>query len=284
MGLINSLFSILFFMAPEDPWPVFTDWFAAYLNDIAIKAMKALATVFWFLEKIAAGITSYFLEESMWDVIINVVFEQLKATLPQILHDVIAPTGSGPAAGLLYLALFLGGLLMVIPGIDHKRLVDPSRVLLWAFVIGVLFISNTTGYDIIGAIEKLRGDTTQIIIGANNRNLNNLVSDPMIASPADLENYSFVLSDPFSDEYFPLPTDHDTRTALIIDSALLYWEMDVDVETEASQQERREKGQIGLAVSGLTIIGAIVLIMIAFILATLTASALILIMVTEDDM
>ncbi len=278
MGLLNNLFSLLFFMIPEDPWPVFADWFAAYLNDIAIKAMKALATAFWFLEKIAAGITRFFLEESMWDLVINIIFDQLRATLPQILSDVIAPTGTGPAAGLLYLALFLAGLLMVIPGIDHKRLIDPGRVLLWAVIIGVLFISNTTGYDIIGAIEKLRGDTTQIIIGANNRNLDDLVSDPMIASDSDLKNYSFVLSDPFENKYFQEPADFDNREAEIINSVLLYWKMDIKVETEASQRDRREKAQIGLAVAGLTIIGAIVLIMIAFILATLTASALILIM------
>ncbi|MGB0386421.1 MAG: hypothetical protein ACPGWR_16545, partial [Ardenticatenaceae bacterium] len=127
MKLINSLFlSFLILIIPnEDPWPVFASFLASYMNDVAIKAMKALATVFWFLEKIAAGITRFFLEQNMWDLIITGIFNELRTSIPQILKDILFPAGF-EEAGLLYLVISMAGLLMIIPGIDHKKLIDPS--------------------------------------------------------------------------------------------------------------------------------------------------------------
>ncbi|MGB0389562.1 MAG: hypothetical protein ACPGWR_32480, partial [Ardenticatenaceae bacterium] len=168
---------------------------------------------------------------------------------------------------------------MIIPGIDHKKLIDPSRVIIWAIIITIFFIANTIGYDLIGTIEQLRSNITQTIIGTEDRELDDLVSTPMMAEDDDLINYSFVLSSDFEEEYFPSfdSDDYDERDAEIIKGGFLPWTMKVEVEKESSQRERREKAQTGLAIAGLTIIGAAVLIMIGFILATLTASAIVLI-------
>ena len=146
-SLSLSFLSFLIFIIPnEDPWPVFADWLAAYMNDVAIKAMKALATAFWFLEKIAAGVTRFFLEENMWDLIITGVFNELKTSMPEILQNILFSAGF-ETAGLLYLTISMAGLLMIIPGIDHKRLIDPRRVILWGIVISTFFIATTVGYD-----------------------------------------------------------------------------------------------------------------------------------------
>ena len=53
--------------------------------------------------------------------------------------------------------------------------------------------------------------------------------------------------------------------------------MNFQVESKSGQQQRREKAEVGLAISALTIVAGIVLFMFGIIFATLTASALVLI-------
>ena len=263
----------------DDGFDAFADWITAYFNDLIIEAMKAVATSFWFLEKIAAGINRFLTEQDMWERVLDSTLNTLEGTMPTILQGLIF---SNSAGGLIYLALFMAGLLMIIPNMSHIRLVEPTRVITWAIVVVVLFISAsaTSGYDLIGVVERMRAGAVQIVIDSadDSDGLDNLVAQPMMADSSDLENYGFVLATNFENEYFPEATDFEDRNVTLIDATPFFvWQMTFKVESESGQQQRRQKAETGLAISALTIVAAVVLFMFGLIFATLTASALVLI-------
>jgi len=88
--------------------------------------------------------------------------------------------------GLLYLALVLAGLALSLPVLASSGtggLVRADRVLIWGVVVTALFISGTLGYDLMGAVETLRLEMVQQVIGAEQGDAAQaLVLTPMMAT------------------------------------------------------------------------------------------------------
>ena len=275
--LLPLLAALPFLMgvAPADSDPAtFADWIASQMNDLFIEAMQAASTLFWFIEKLAAGIARFLTDQNMWEWILDTAMNSLQSFMPQTLGNLVL--GS---TGLLYVALMLAGIFLILPNLSTARLVDPGRVIIWGVVLSALFILGTQGYDLIGFSESLRSEmATEVVAAASGgSDLDSLIRQPMRANDGDLGDYGFVLPVAFEAEFFPEPTAFDERVAWSLDGPFIYWEWRIAVETAASQQERRSKAQTGLAISGLTLISAWVLFTVGIIFATLTAAALVLI-------
>jgi hypothetical protein len=262
----------------DSGWGALTDWVAAWFNQLFIEGLKALATVCWFLEQIAAGITRFLINEDMWSRILNALLGTLKAEMPEILHNLLFSTNG--AGGLMYLALMLAGIFMILPQLGSVRLVEASRVVLWGMIVVALFASTSVaGYDLIGLLEQMRAGAVQVVLSAagETASLDDLVAQPMMASDEELAAYHFQLPEDFQEEYFPEEREYETQSVTFIDSPFFVWRMGFEVETEESQRERREKAQTGLAIAALTLVPGWVLLSFGLVFATLTAAALVLI-------
>ena len=141
------------------------DLITAWLNNLDIQVVRSLATLFWYLEKIGAAITDFLTQENLWDTLLGALLDALQNVFPNILNQLLFGSGGGPG-GVLYLALMLAGLFLILPHIGGTRLVDAGRVIVWAVVIIALFVGSVAGYDLVGVMEGLRQESTQIVIDA----------------------------------------------------------------------------------------------------------------------
>lgn len=259
----------------------FAELFAAYLNDTILQVLKTVATVFWFLEKVAAGCMRFLTEANLWDLLLAGMLDTLKVSMPGILGSVVF--GGSGGVGVLYLALMLAGLLLTIPALSSTRLVEAGRAISWGVVLSVLFISSVWGFDLIGYLESLRQGMAQVVvtgIGTETGDLDALVATPMEATDTEVISYDFTLPSAFESRYFTppsFPQDYDDYEMVIgvwpVQHSWVIW-----VESQASQTERRTEAQTALAVSALTLIPATVLFLFGLIFASLAAAALVLIL------
>lgn len=259
----------------QEPEPnALADWMAAQWNELIIEAMKALATLCWFLEKAAAGITRFLTNEDMWDLIITTTLGSLAGFMPDVLNNLVL--GS---SGMFYLALMLAGIFMIIPNVSTARLVESSRVMVWGVILSSLFILGTMGYDLIGYAEDIRAYAAGAVIAeaSGGDDLDSLVAVPMRATEGDLGDYGFTLPEAFEAEFFPEPTEFEERTVFNLGGSFLTWEWRILVESQASQEYRRDQAETGLAIAGLTLVAGWALLLLGLIFATLTAAALVLI-------
>lgn len=263
----------------EEGIGVLTDFIGSVMNDFTIEMVKALATVFWYLEKIAAFITDFLTQENLWEMVLETLMSALSDIFPAILDRLLFGDGSG---GLLYMALMLAGLFLILPNIGGTRLVDPGRVITWAVIIIALFVGSVWGYDLIGVMEGLRQGSTQIVIDAvtDTDSLSDLVGQPMQAEPAEIEDWTFALPSAFDNNFYPEPadSDYDTREMVILDNWVMgRWAFEFRIENEASQDFRTERSREGILMAGLTLVPAFVLLLFGITFATLAAAALVLI-------
>jgi hypothetical protein len=259
----------------------FAELFAAYLNDTILQVLRTVATVFWFLAKVAAGCMRFLTEANLWDLLLAGMLETLKESMPGILGSVVF--GGSGGVGVLYLALMLAGLLLTIPALSSTRLVDAGRAISWGVVLSTLFISSVWGFDLIGYIESLRQGMAQVVvtgIGTETSDLDTLVTTPMEATDTEVAVYDFTLPSAFESRYFTppsFPQDYESYEMVIgvwpVQHSWVIW-----VESQESQTERRAEAQTALAVSALTLIPATVLFLFGLIFASLAAAALVLIL------
>ncbi|MCB0078407.1 MAG: hypothetical protein KDD73_13415 [Anaerolineales bacterium] len=264
----------------DDGWSAIADWWAAQLNNFFIEVMRAATTALWLLEQVAAGIMRFLTEEDLWGLLLENTLGTLRDTMPDLLQGLIF-AGDG-AGGLLYLALMLAGIFLILPNLSHARPVEGARVLIWAVVIATLFISSLVGYDLVGYIEQVRQGATTLVVEAiddGGAQLDDIVRVPMYATAEEMGQYTFQLPAQFEMHYFPAPDEaaFEERYITFIDSPFFTWQMTLRVESSANQEERRQKGQTGIAVGGLVLVPAAVLLLFGIVYATLAAAALVLI-------
>lgn len=259
----------------------FAELLAATLNDTVLQVLKTVATLCWFLEKVAAGCMRFLTEENLWELLLAGVLDTLQETMPGILGSVIF--GGNGGVGVLYLALMLSGLLLMIPALSNTRLVDAGRAITWGVVLGALFISSVWGFDLIRYIEGMRQGMAALVvegIGGDTADLDALVRTPMYATEGEVQTFDFTLPDQFEDHYFDSPEFPQDYTDY--EMVLGVWPVQhtwtIWVESQGSQAERRADAQTALAVAGLTLIPATVLLLFGLIFAALAAAALVLIL------
>jgi hypothetical protein len=259
----------------------FAELFAAYLNEMFLQVLRTVATLCWFLAKVAAGCMRFLTEENLWELLLTGILDTLQETMPGILGSVVF--GGSGGAGVLYLALMLSGLLLIIPAWNSTRVVDAGRAISWGVVLGALFISSVWGFDLIRYIEGMRQGMAQLVvagIGGDTAELDTLVRTPMYATGTEVQTFTFTLPAQFEDHYFETPAfpqDYDDYQMVLgvwpVQHTWTIW-----VESQASQAARRTDAQTALAVGALTLIPAIVLLLFGLIFAALAASALVLIL------
>ncbi len=245
-----------------------------------IEMVKALATLFWFLEKLAAYVADFLIQENLWEEVLDMLMTTLSDVFPTILNDLLF--GSGGAGGLLYMALMLAGLFLILPNIGGTRLVDPGRVITWAVIIIALFVGSVWGYDLIAVMEGLRQGSTQIVIDAvtETGSLSDLVTQPMMAEPAEIENWDFTLPSAFENHHYPAlaDSDYETHELVILDNWVVgHWAYELRIESQASRDFRQERSSQGVLMAGLTLVPAFVLLLFGITFATLAAAALVII-------
>lgn len=258
-------------MNPE----AFSEWLDAAVNQMMIEAMKAAATLLWFIEKVAAGIARFLSDQDMWTLILDSSMDAIRSFMPGVLGQLVLGQ-----SGMFYLALMLAGIFLILPNLGNTRLVEAPRAVIWGVILISLFISGQFGYDLLGYAENIRSYSAQTVInaasGGASNSLDSLVAVPMRASPPDMQDYAFKLPTAFEEEYFPEATEYE-EVPVFEFTGLINWSLTITVETPESQQQRREKAQVGLALAALTIVAGYVLALFAFVFATLTAAALTLI-------
>lgn len=254
---------------------------AATLNDTVLQLLKSVATLCWFLAKVAAGCMRFLTEENLWELLLAGVLDTLQDTMPGVLGRVVF--GGGGGVGVLYLALMLSGLLLMIPALSNTRLVDAGRAITWGVVITALFISSVWGFDLIRYIEGMRQGMAELVvegIGGDTAELDALVRTPMYATETEVQTFDFTLPAQFEAHYFDTPAFPQDFTDY--EMVLGVWPVQhtwtIWVESQDSQAERRADAQTALAVAGLTLIPATVLLLFGLIFAALAAAALVLIL------
>lgn len=260
-------------------WDPLFDFIAAWLTNADIELVRILATLFWYLEKVAASITDFLTQQNLWQVVLGTLLNALQDVFPDILDSLLFGDGGGPG-GLLYLALMLTGLFLILPHIGGTRLADPGRVLTWAVVLVTLFIGSVAGYDLIGVLEGVRQASTQVVIAAvsDTDSLSDLVAQPMQAETGELTDWSFSLPSAFANAYYPEAADFETQEWVILDNWVVgRWAFALQIETAASQANRQALAREGVLMAALTLVPAFVLLMFGLTFATLAAAALTLI-------
>src|SRR5512145_188021 len=187
-----------------------------------IGAAKGVAALFWLLIRIVATVCDALLQGEIWQDIRTSILGQLESILGGkngVLYQII-----GSSNGLFAIALMLAGLVMCFPLVTSgNSLVRVERVLPWGIILIALFISSSIGFDLIDAIDSVRGSMMQTAAGVGGEgasNLLNLVATPMLATAEEVLQIDaknlWQLPAGFEKEYFPEP-EYITRRVVISD-------------------------------------------------------------------
>jgi len=260
----------------EDGWSVLGDFVGIWLSNMLIGARKGLAAVFWFLDKVACGITRRLMEESLWSTVLEGLVDGLRDVMPSVLRDLFF--GQNGAGGLIYLALMMAGVLMIVPMLGEVRMVRPERVVLWSAVALTLFVSSTFGYDLLGLLEQIRVGAVGIVLDAVSpeQGLDVLVTAPMRATEEEVTDFSFALPAAFDEAFFPEP-EYETVEAHFFQGNLLHFTVAFERETDESLAERKARSATGVGIAFLSLAPAYVVLLFGIVFATVGAGALVLI-------
>lgn len=260
----------------SDGWALIVEWLLSHLVDLQIAFLNGIATLFWWFSKLINQLVEFLITENLWELLLDSLLAATQASMPEILTSLVfSPTG------LFYIALCLAGILLII-GYGDAQIAEPRQVIVWAVLIAVLFVSTTTGYDLIEFVEDGRrwvsGEILTIV--APEGDVSDLVAIPMRATPDEVADLAFVLPAQFTAEFFyePEESDFNVEEGLLFDS----WFtgqiiLDLLLEEEAAQDARRAAALDGLLLSLLTLAPASLGAMFGFILAGIAASVLVLI-------
>ena len=254
------------------PWPEALGRFVGiWLSNLTIGLEKSVAAIFWFLEKLACAFSSLLQEESLWQTLREAIVGALAQVMPGALRNLAL--GS---TGLLYVALMLAGVLMAMPLFGESRPVQAWRVVLWGAVMIALFVNGLFGYDLIGFIEELRvGAVRSVTSTMSSAGVNDLVARPMGATAEEMEQLDFSLPAAFAEQFFPEPTEADYENVRVVFGVL--FSADLQMETQASLENRRDLAGDGLGIAFLNLLPAWVVFLFGLIFAFLGAAALLLI-------
>ena len=254
----------------------------ASLGNMGISIYKAIASVAWLLDRVALKIFELTVYGGVWDTLRTGILDSFAGIMPDILRGVLI----GDGEGLLYIALMLAGISMTIP-FANTRLVNPGQAVLWTVILLAVFGPSAMGYDLIGGIEKVRvGMMTKIIDGAygneggvRSQDLSALVTAPMLASASEtaLSPSDTLLQLPgeFESQYFIGPQGYMTvRTIFFEGPAGADAVSDMQVETEASIEERKARALPGTVIALLSLLGGYVALLFAITFALLMTASL----------
>ncbi len=254
-------------------WPeALSKMFAVALQNAKLDLMKAIASTVWLIDRMVLTLFDLLVQGDLWLRLQEGILSSLEAFMPGVLQDLI-----GGADGLLYIALMIAGVMMTIP-FANTRLVNPGQAILWAAIVLTLFVGGSAGYDLIGAVEGLRTDIMERIIGAGGDadDVHVIVTGPMQASNGDLGfEPLFALPEDFESEYFLPPQQYITVRTVFVELPLTHAGVaDFQMETEASLQSRRDRAIPGVVLALLSLVGAYSACIFALVFALLMTASL----------
>ncbi len=206
-----------------------TDYWILGISNTAkeglISMLENLGRIYWLVIRVVSGLAVYLMDGAIWTSLREGVFDMLRTLLSGqggLLAQIILGTN-----GLLVLAIMLAALLLIFPFFGELRLVKIDRVLVWAVVLGALFISSTQGFDLIEWVETTRGDIMQLVAGAEEGQADTLlemVAAPMHATTAEVlqldEAELLILPAAFEEAYFPGFEESDYKQIRVLAGSL----------------------------------------------------------------
>lgn len=259
------------------PWTeALTKMGTVAMKNLSLGVLKTTAQVAWMLDKAALYIFDLVIHGEIWESLRGGVLDALASFMPDVLQDLI-----GGVDGLLYIALMIAGVSMTIPFVQN-RLVNPGQAILWALVLLAVFGPGAMGYDLIGAVERLRvGMMERIISAGGEGDFDAIVTGPMQASGDDLALIPLLaLPESFESEYFLEPQGYQTvRTVFVEGSIPISFQAvsDVEIETDDSLEMRRNRAIPGVFIALLSLLGGYAALLFALIFALLMTASLALI-------
>lgn len=253
-------------------------WLEALIKTALIWTIRGMALAIWYVEKAAAWVSEQIITSTIWETIVADLLTTLGASLPDTLRSVLFGTGGG----LFYIALIGVSIVLVVPHLlkNGNQPVRFERVMGWSMLVIVMFISSTIGYDAISNIEQLRMQTISgISSGWGAGTVSDFVARPMSATAVEINVNEFLLPAAFAAEYFPEPTAYEVIEIIFYDAPIIGTNSaTVTVETDESLAFRITQASLGIVITIINLIPTMMVVILALSFATLTASALVLIL------
>lgn len=253
-------------------------WAAYRLVNFLINILWAISLALWYIEKAVAWLGDQIVTNNIWETIIEGLLTGMAASMPATLQTIMF----GAGGGLFYLALIVVGILLLIPFISRVQpVLEVQRVFGWTLVVTFLFISSTSGYDIINVVEQGRmGMMSNIASGYGSNQVSQLVAGPMSATAAEINVNEFQLPAAYEDIYYPDPTAFETVEVVFYDAPLILGTSSatLTVETNDSLNNRISQASLGIV---LVILNLIPMGMVAILVASfvgLTATSLVILL------
>lgn len=250
-------------------------------NAMLIGVMHGITAGIWYIEKLIAVIIDRVVSGALWANLTDTIILNLKTNAPTVLRDVLLGTGSG--MGLLYLACFFVGVGLIVPvlSVQGQKIARFEHVVVYVVFIAALFLpANTSGYDLIGEVEKTRQSVSQSVAGGfSTGGLSALVADPLSATAAEMDLGVVALPAVFSARYYPGAISTTTYQVDAFETlAGCHICFELEVEDKPSRDTRREVAGQGLIVAVLNLLPAVFVMMLGAVSLMLTASAWVLIL------
>ena len=252
-----------------DGFIVLFDWLLSQVTHGGINAVKAIATLLWWLEKIVANVSHWFTSTDTWFTIMNSITTALSTIMPDILRNL-----TGIALPLMFT---IAGLFMVVMAQD-KSPVKLHHGIAWFVLVGALFINpiaGENGYTLITKVEQLRhfANTTIVALVAPQGDDRDLLAVPMRATIAEIEDSGWRLPATFEAQYFPPPSAFATRRA----DFSLFGSMNIEIESAGAQGARQSSATQGLLMATVSLIPTGLIAMFGIVYAILSAGTILLI-------
>ncbi len=253
------------------------DWLIVQLRTLLIAAVRGVCLGLWYVEKAVGWLADQIVGSTIWHALSESILTDLGAAMPTVLRDMMFGTGGG----LFYLAVFLVGMTLIVPYLMRQsQVVELPRVLGWAIFVSALFVSSTTGYDLLWMVEEARLEMMATLAGGGaGGNVSNLVAAPMSATAGEIDVTTFALPAAFEAQFFPPPSSFRTETLTLWDNLVMgTFELTFTIEEEASLDTRQEQAALGIVLSILALIPTAMVGILAGAYAVLTAGALTLLL------
>ncbi|MGC1378244.1 MAG: hypothetical protein WA821_18580 [Anaerolineales bacterium] len=246
------------------------------VTEIGTGAARSFDEAIWLIDRLLAGLFDLTVNTPILAEITDAFLKIANTLMPNVLRQVVM--GS---SGLFYIAVALSGVLMAIPlWSGGSKLVRPERAIAWGFVLAVLFISGSQGYDLVTAIETLRSQMVQQVMSGS-VDAKEVVTGPMQASNVSIDaGTSWKLPDVFEKQYFPDPVRQIVTVYLFEPGFPLSNASsgNTEVETDESMLNRQLAAGNSLMWAVLSLMGAIMLLLAAVTFAFMAVAAMLLIL------
>ncbi len=242
------------------------EMFVQFIWHLGLSTLRGIAGLLWFANKVVLFL---FGKVSQANFILDIrdrLMDMLYSEMPGILRQVIYQ-GGGEGIGLFYVALLFAGILMTVSFIGQYRLVRLDRALLWGVLVFALFVSGSTGYDIIRLIENMRLRMLQFVMGTP-ADVARIVTTPYKATPSEVRDLTGGLPQAFAETYFPQPLEVEAVKGMLVGLPGSPGACG-ELETKDSLTERSKRALLGVLVAVTSLTATFLILILTITLAAL---------------